>query len=377
MSGYDSWEIRLAWQIARQVRGCPPDGEVLAESPDENLVEHLKVCAFCQDLRRTGASASEEFELARRLPQTLEAKWAPSMAEGQVRSLREALAGWGPRKLFYNPPLVLILVAASEVGDAVRVAQVYDDPRLMGPGDIPIGKDLFAETWNTYTLRGSYLDRLITTVPKETLQAVLDLEAKEVPPLNEYTQLKAFRRLEIEVGAFFSIQAVSELMCEHQPDLGECLVTAFPQDQSVLDEIRRSNPRIAWFPGKRPLLEALALARFPEDEIPLAASSRQKIVPVNVLKIHPETQEVSFSPAIAVISVWREDQGGLLTGGQIEAELMTEVELSAHLELPDGSLRKAVQTFLEAGTGHFRAFFSNIDATLVPNCRLLLLVLTR
>lgn len=377
MTAYDAWEMRLAWQIARQVRGCPPDERVLAESPDPMLLEHLEVCAFCRELRRTGAAAAEEFELARRLPLPREDGSVPPVAGGQVWSLLETLAGWGPRKRYYNPPLVLILAEATGLGDAMRVSQVYDDPRLMGPGDVPLGEGLFAEAWNTYTLRSSYLDRLIATGSEEVLAAIRDLEAEEVPPLDEHSHLKAFRRLELEVGAFFATRAVAQLMAGREPGLVELLGEAFPEERTVLDVIRKRNPGINWPARSGSLLEALALARFPDDAVPLAASSRQKVVPVNILRLDAEARGVSFSPGLAVISVWREHQGGFLVGGCVAGALGQEVELSARLELPDGELCQAAEAFLDAASGHFRAFFPMVEAARVVEPRLHLLVLTR
>jgi len=377
MSAYDAWEMRLAWQIARQMRGCPPDEQVLAQSPAPKLMEHLEICAFCRDLQRTGAAVAEGFELARRLPLPREVGSVPPVAGGQVWSLLGTLAGWGPKKLFYNPPLVLILADATGLGDAMRVSQVYDDPRLMGPGDVPLGEGLFAEAWNTYTLRRCYLDRLMATGSEEVLKAMRELEAKEVLPLDEHSYLKAFRRLELEVGAFFATRAAAELMGGREPGLVEFLGKAFPEDRTVLDRIRRSNPGITWPDGVRPLLEALALARFPDDAVPLAASSQQRIVPVNILRLHAEASGVSFSPGLAVISVWREHQDGLLVGGRVEGVFGQEVELSARLELPGGELRPAAEAFLDAASGYFRAFFPTVEATRVVESRLHLLVLTR
>ncbi len=377
MSAFDAWEMRLAWQIARQMRGCPPDRHVLAERPAPELLAHLEICAFCRDLHRSGAAAAEEFELARRLPLPREVGSVPPVAGGQVWSLLETLAGWGPRKRYYNPPLVLILAEATGLGDAMRVSQVYDDARLMGPGDVPLGEGLFAEAWNTYTLRRCYLDRLMATGSEEILKAMRDREAKEEPPLDEHSHLKAFRRLELEVGAFFATRAVAELMGGREPDLMESLGEAFPEDRTVLDRIRRSNPGITWPDEARPLIEALVLARFPDDAVPLAASSQQKIVPVNILTLHAESSGVSFSPGLAVISVWREHQDGLLVGGRVEETLGQEVELSARLELPEGELRPPAEAFLDAASGHFRAFFPTVEAARVAESRLHLLVLTR
>jgi hypothetical protein len=377
MPGYIFQEVRHAWQIARQVRGCPPDELVLAESPGQNLLAHLEVCTFCHDLRRTGKSYNEEFALPRHLAAIFELKVGEPIEEAQVRSMKESLAGWGPKKLFYNPPLVLILNRTKIHGDAVKVAQVYDDPRLSGPGDVEIGAGLFAETWNTYTLRASYLDRLIAKVPDDILKTISEQETGEAPRLNQHTALKAFRRLEVEVGAFFSMRAVSELMSQRQPDLAKVLSATFPSEHALFEQIRRRHPSITWPRPKFSVLEALALARFPDDEVPLAAAAEQKTVSVNVLRILPEAGTVDLSPSIAAISVWREYKSGFLVGGQISGKLMAEAELVARLELPDDSVIEPEETVIAAESGHFRVFFPTPGAAVRHDCRILLLVLTR
>jgi len=377
MSGYDSWEVRFAWQIARQVRGCPPDQMVLAISPDDCLLAHLEICPFCRDLHRMGASAEEEFELSRHLVPIDEGGSTVPIRKGQVRSLQQSLAGWGPKKLFYNPPLVLVLDQISNPGNAVKVAQVYDDPRLMGPGDIMIGEGLFAETWNSYTLRQSYLDSLVATIPDDVLRKVIELEAKDITTLDEYKALKAFRRLELQVGAYFAMRAVSELMSQQRPNLGEGLFEAFSEEWMIIEQAGRKNPAIVWPCTRLPLLEELALARFPDDQVPLAASSEQKAVSVNVLRTYSGKSEVDFYPSIAVISIWRDHENGILIGGRIVGPLMTEAELFARLELPDGSLAEPAESFIVADSGHFRVFFPDRDAGFSRDDRLLLLVLTR
>jgi hypothetical protein len=376
MSGYDSWEVRLAWQIARQIRGCPPDTEVLAERVDEELAAHLEICAYCQDFRRSGPAAKEMLELAGHFGRPVTSSPQPPLEKGQIRAVRESLAGWGPKRLFYNPPLVLVLGVKRELAGAVRVSQIYDDPRLIGPGDVLLGDGLFAETWNSYTLRESYLQGLVATVSPYLVAEVLDLEAKPFPDLEKHSVLKAFRRFELEVGAFFSIQAVSELMAQVEPGLGERLLTRFGGEQTIVTKIREQQPGILWPRKSLPLLETLALARFPEDELPLAASGEEKVVSANVLHLHLEQGELFLHSSLASISVWREQEQGFLVGGRIEEDLREEAELTARFELPDGTLIEAQKAFIDPETGHFGAFFADLDADDIRDFRFALLVLT-
>ncbi|ABK17033.1 hypothetical protein Sfum_1342 [Syntrophobacter fumaroxidans MPOB] len=377
MSGYDSWEIRMAWRIARQVRGCPPDSRLFSETADPHLSEHVAICDFCSELRRRGSPVGGADEMTRHLmPQDERARSEERCREGQVWTLRESLAGWGPGKLYYQPPLVLVIGLETGVGGAVRVAQVYDDPRLMGPGDVLIGDGLFAEAWNTYTLRTSDLERLIRVVPENILSEVLQLESAEVEPLEEHSPTAAFRRLEIRVGAYFSIQAVAELMGRLDPSPTRLLLDTFPEPERILQQVRRKKPGIAWPEGELSTLKRLAFARFPADEAPLAASGSQKTVPVNILEIFPLEYGVNFRASIATISVWREHASGFLAGGRILGALLGEADVLACLELPDGSVLDAEESLVSPRDGYFRAFFPDVDPEMARNGRLVLLVCT-
>jgi|GEM_PF-1907075 len=377
MSGYDSWEIRMAWRIARQVRGCPPDTLLFSESADPHLSEHIAICDFCGELQRRGSPVGEELETVRHmLPQSEYARSDEVCREGQVWSLRESLAGWGPGKLYYQPPLVLVIGLDTGVGGAVRVAQVYDDPRLMGPGDVLIGDDLFAEAWNTYTLRTSDLERLIQAVPDNILSEVFEREIADVEPVEEHSPTAAFRRLEISVGAYFSIQAVAELMGRLDRSPTRLLLDTFPEGESIVQLVERKTPKIIWPEGELSTLRRLAFARFQADEAPLAASDPQRTFPVNILEIFPLEYGVNFRVSLATVSVWRKHENGFLAGGRILGALLGEADVLACLELPDGSVLDAQESLVSPRDGYFRAFFPDVDPEIARNGRLVLLVCT-
>jgi hypothetical protein len=376
MSGYDSWEVRLAWQIARQVRGCPPDKHVLTDTVGEKLAAHFEMCDFCTDFRLSGPGTEAMVEVAKHLKQHSDLPSDQSPEKGQIWSVKESLAGWGPKKLFYNPSLVLVLAANRELGGVVRVAQVYDDPRLVGPGDVLLGENLFAESWNTYTLRENHLERLVAVVSLDMVATVVAIEDEVFPSLEEHSPLKAFRRLELEVGAFFSIRAVSELLAQSHPSIKDRLLTRFGDEDSVIKKIRGTQPRILWPLKPLPLVDALALARLPEDELPLAAAGEEKMLSVNVVHVHLEEGELLLRSSLAFISVWREEEKGFHVGGRIEESLREEAELSARFALPDGSLIEAKEAFVDAETGYFGALFADFNSDRMRDSRLALLVLT-
>jgi hypothetical protein len=123
-------------------------------------------------------------------------------------------------------------------------------------------------------------------------------------------------------------------------------------------------------------MDALARARLPDDEVPLAASSPGRVLSLNVLHIHLEQGEMFLYSCIASISVWREQENGFLVGGRIQEKLGEEAELSARFELPDGAIVQGEGTFVDAETGYFRAFFPRLEAVGAEESELVLLVLT-
>jgi len=280
---------KLALALAKRYRTCPPPDVQKDVSFFEEMKQHLAICPYCSGREPSGISAWQE--LTERLQKMLSPRPArvtgKKPAVGQIRLIRPDLGTWR-EGYFYNPPLVLILDLLSDPAGALKVAQVYHDIALAGPGDLILTKgptltgELFIESWNTYTLNGTYFGRLFGEFSEDVVEAVKKL--KEDPgsyppwavrprPLQDQDVRIYFRQLEVEVGYTFASRAAEEFLTEiERPSLK--LVYSSP-DQ-VRRAMRRVEKGIRWPFELKSVEEALALAHFPPEALPLAAEERPR-----------------------------------------------------------------------------------------------------
>lgn len=396
MNAYEVWEIRQAWQIALQARTCPPWSVLVSDAVETSLTEHLKRCPFCaeelehkvagevlHEIDRNYFAASQQTELAatRREPdQVLD---APSIFEsrptrahpGELWSLKKNLAGWGPGARYYNVPMVLVLEVPANLDGGVQVVQVYDDQVLRGPGDValdPEDPDLFAESWNTYTLRNEDLAVFVSTVQPDIFEQVRTA-ASGAKIENEHgdSPLCAFRRLEIEVGAFFSIQAVSELMARRENDVFTLLEERFPDWASLRTELSEKYPRMS-LPLKAPsVLEGLLQSHLPADDVAQAAATISRLQQVNVVWLKDD--EIRIETGLAEIFQWDVLEDGLVLGGRMVGQIPDRIVLHAMWEKPDGSMQAPAESQVNE-RGLFRIRFTSLDSVQVKRGRLLAVI---
>jgi len=361
MIANEPWELQLAWQRAWQMRGCPPDALLYSIDPDHSLAEHLQRCPFCREQREAGAAAAGALqEIASRMAHLAGVAQVGgtrlSPVPGQIWSMRRELSGWGPKGRYYNPPLVLVLDCPKAMPGALRVAQLFDDPLLAGAGDLRMTDDWLVESWNTYTLAENDLDRCLTTIAAEALESVLKSEQGPFPVVVEGSHLAAFRRLELEVGAFFSMDAVARLMARRKAGLFAVLSADKQLAKTIKGSLSLRHPKLKWAAGKLTDLEAIALARLAEYEMPLAAASGARQIPVNLLHVRTE---IYLEPLLAEITVWDVRREGMVIGGRILGELPAGVELYARWRRADGSLAAPVEAMVDAREGFFRLRFAD------------------
>ncbi|MFP7756022.1 hypothetical protein ACLG6S_15475 [Thermodesulfobacteriota bacterium B35] len=201
----DAARIVSAWLHAWNMRCCPPDA-VLAGSGGPELEAHLDICPLCRQTRADGLPPMdiglEAADLAgRQIPRA-----------GELWSLAGALAGWGPKCRYYNPPVVL--VTGLEDDGAVSVVQTFGDPVLAGPGDILFENHItgFAEPWNRYTVREGDLELFLGRVSEKWLSSVTDGMETPVSAVEPGSLLWFFRHMEVETGWYFASQAIAGLL---------------------------------------------------------------------------------------------------------------------------------------------------------------------
>jgi len=274
---------KFSFILAKQMRTCPPPAVRDDPNQRQEYDKHLAICPYCSDPDTAEREAWEI--LGRHLKQLSAARERPmeKVIPGQLRFVRHDLAGWRDR-LFYNPPLVLVLQNVRAVADDVLVAQTYFDLSMAGPGDLilterqtPVG-GLFVETWNAYTLKATDLgaspgsiDAGITIEVK-----ILQEDPDDYPdwamiprPFVDHDPRIYFRELEVEVGYAFSSRSVSKLMAELE---APPLRLVYDSARGLQEAMRKTVPGTRW---KRPPLsreEVLALAELPIERLPLAAA---------------------------------------------------------------------------------------------------------
>lgn len=430
MISYEPWELKLALQAARQVRTCPPDRLLRVEPPHGPLLRHQEICPFCADECKHRDSLREPFHRAplphqshsdelmavtrptssERETQYASAPLCLSMAvseaplkaptpvsaeprPGEVWVVDERLEGWGPDDFYYSAPRVLVLQVSERTPGIVRVAQVYDDIRLMGPGDVPLSSDAgmpgeakaaegFAESWNVYALRAKDLRRRRFRVPDDVLRAVCRAAGAEARLADDETEVftavvTAFRRMEIQVGAFFAMQSIHTFMNERERSFPEMLEDQYPDPGVFESRGPHSGLRPIWPERAVSTVEAAVLARFPEDALPLAAASRERTLRINLLEWGEGEMPVNFRPSIATLTLWEEDAEGLLVGGVAAEAPWSEAEIVARWELPDGTSMEPEEARIDPSGGFFRIRFRGLSDAAVQQGRLAVLLCVR
>lgn len=377
MSACEPWEAKLAWQIARQARGCPPDSILHGEENDQ-LSNHLSLCPFCRELRsRSLDEALEESALAREVSrqETAPAHTPKKPSPGDLCRISSRLAGWGPRGRYYNPPSVLVLELPQDLPGVARVAPVYDDLCLAGPRDVALGNGIFAESWNTFSVNVDALEYCGYSVERESVEEVLLTAAAPWTDLEPGTHLEAFRRLEVETAAFFALQVFDHII---DLDLRESrpiskLLILFHDPGSVKTAL--SNRPDVRFPEESMDVPAtLALARFEKTELPLAAAEDVDLITANVAIIRGNA--LDFRPVLCELRHYSSQDDKLVVGGKVLSPLplVDRVELYGQWTQEGSPPRECDQSFLDAATGFFRVMFRNMTEDEFKSGRLFLLV---
>jgi hypothetical protein len=240
----------LAWERLFRHRCCPPD-RVLFAGENEMLRAHLQHCPWCR----------AELEAAIILPSAQAAAQEGSASAppepGEIRAVDLNYAGWGKKGRYYNPPLVLVLAAYPD--KRVEVMQLYDDFSMAGPDDFMLGPafQLFAETWNRYTLEPDMLGWCYGTIAPGVLERCRAYSA--APEVEQGSLIWFFRQLEVECGYHFFkrslLQRQKNSLRELSPEL-------------LADQLRGLG--LDCVPGGS-ALETLAAARIPDERLPRAA----------------------------------------------------------------------------------------------------------
>ena len=275
-----------ALSIARSIRTCPPVAVLRKPGDSDAVARHKAICPSCS------AEPLEEIVAADELAEKMMSfipppqKTAPlPISVGQFHYVNPAQGSWRDN-YYYNPPMVMVLNTRSKTLDEIRVAQVYNDILLAGPGDLILDEDmtggagdLFVECWNIYTLRSAWLGSMVGMVSQEVLDAVQAMEKDPhfSPPwaalpvsMRDGDPRIEFRKLEVEVAYTFAARAAGELMAEYAASDENPVIDLEKLKETLTDLM----PGIRIPPGSAvsTVEDILATARLPEERVRLAAA---------------------------------------------------------------------------------------------------------
>lgn len=358
--------------LAKRARSCPPPGAACVAGEREKYEAHLKICPSCGPHAPAEESAWLDFtQELRRILKPYPAVYEP-LLPGQVRPA--AVSGVWRGSYHYNPPLVMILEKVNAVADEVLVAQTWIDPVMAGPGDLLLPDDvtpfqgIFVESWNTYTLRSRDLGPVLCRLENEVLEAVRTMAGDHlvypswalVPrPFMAADPRIAFRELEVETAYSFSFRAAMELA-----EIAEVRAALEPPGpEEVREAVVIRFPGTTWRQASLNGRQVAALARFPDEFLPLAADEKEMVQwPATVITLSKEGIKDVYIAACEITAEIRTEDGLEMTGRVRDlpsAGISSEVVVL--LESRDGDVIEPETVDWEQRTGLFFARFPVIS----------------
>ncbi len=240
-------------------------------------------------------------------------------APGQIWSLKPHLAGWGPGAAYFNPPLVLILSVFFEPIQAVRVAQVFHESELAGPGDVQLSsRQGLAQAWNVYTLAVDDLDSCREIIPNDRLKAAVAQAGHPHPDPEPYSVLQAFRELELKTGHIMATRSLFSALAlgnETEKPRAQADLLASLDPNSLRTHIQNTHPEIK-LPSGQDLSPHALLGLAQWTNLPLAAADEEEIT-ANYVWFDPDN-EMHIAPAQAVITIMDISEQGLFIAGRLK-----------------------------------------------------------
>ncbi len=313
------------WKTAWRMRCCPPDNVLYGEKTKE-LQEHLESCLYC----REDLEQMEQYSNAPLFSAGTGNKERTVPHPGQLWSLKQELGGWGPKKRYYSPPLVVVTEVSK---DNVTVLQSCGDMALAGSDDISFQNNMkgFIQPWNQYSLRIEDLDICYGAVAESSIQKTQISGKKQV--IEPGSLLWFFRQMEVETGYFFSSRAVNQLLLEHE-------------FENRFHEIAEPNPQIMhkqlcklglMFPQSLPpdysIQDLFFNAQAPDALLPLAASDNSTTTDFALcLTMRNDKPENARLTGIT-IKHWNLDGGFLNIVGQLHEIISRNAQFLVRLQV--------------------------------------------
>ncbi|WP_457577156.1 hypothetical protein [Desulfomarina sp.] len=276
----------LSWKTAWRIRCCPPD-TLLFGGNTEELQAHLDHCPWCRQERKQQLSENCSFPALSTFKKADKPAWPDAMARpqkanenpncgsttlsrkfsdkrplpGELWALKQELGGWGPKKRYYTPPLVVIIAVYE---DCVEVSQSYGDCTMAGIDDLrfELPRSGFCQPWNRYTLRKEDFDTCYGTVIPSTGLITSTADEYQTQQIEPGSLLWFFRQMEVETGFFFSSKAVRPLLAQYENTVQETAVQLSDLGLPVPDKLPAT------------VNDLLLSTGIPDNLLPLAASDK-------------------------------------------------------------------------------------------------------
>jgi hypothetical protein len=256
----------------------------------------------------------------------------PKPAPGQIWSLKPRLGGWGPDAAYFTPPLVLIVSLLSAPIQAVRVAQIFHEPDLAGPGDVELSVEQgLAEAWNLYTLAAADLDSCQGSVADKLLDEVVSLSDQSHPDPEPHSVLQAFRELELKTSCIMASRSLFSALDAEKETVtmpSEILdLLAGKNPDFLRARLQRTYPELI-LPSERNISGLTLLGLVDWHNLPLAAADSDNEIIVNCVWLDSE-DEVQLSWGRAVLTVVDRSEHGLFIAGHIAEADVQPLAVSA------------------------------------------------
>ncbi|WP_045214245.1 hypothetical protein [Desulfonatronovibrio magnus] len=357
------------WQIALNIRTCPPD-TILFKETSENLTRHIRSCYMCQMNLEIQVDKTWSWP---EVYQKLECDSGPE--PGQVRKIRPELAGWGPKDRYYNPPLVLILEVVDE--QAVRVAQIYPGEEFKTEDDTYLDGFGYAQSWNIYTLAVHDLEGLLGTIDSQTVQRIIHNSEKYFHA-EENSMIYLFRCMETEVGSFFSQQSISHLIqsleheeTEESKSLRNLVLKAIQKNVKVPGIEKSHDPLLEIarmemselkqaMPVKFGMPESVSEGFRNTQTLAMAASDKDSIQAKMIVLDETGTEFKDFQSGLVTIMSTDRGDDQLKIFGKVDPDFVQASEMFAWWDTLDGSF-PADTVDLSEDHSLFTAFFPEMS----------------
>lgn len=369
MSRYnDELKLKLAWQSAYEERTCPPAEILHADTLDENLRQHLAICATCREDREMSRDEQDAWRglFDRMAGGVLASVDATKKKAGQIWTMKKSLGGWQVDGRYFSPPVVMLL--SKENASSWAAAQLFGEKRLAGSGDVLLDDRFgFAEGWNCYPVRQDILECCLGSATDEQVAEVMRAKGMAPAPLSEDSILWFFREEEKAVRVTLSLAQELKRSAATQSHNETVLQKLFGGLAEAYDNLSKFKlPEYA-----DSLLDLLSGASDPHGISPVIAATSIPLQVNIVIKQMDGAITIKTVGATLTESNW--EDGDYYIAGKLMEVPQEDLFLVASLNL-NGHVVCECQGHIEKESPYFDILFKSVaeEASSIENLKFIL-----